>query len=297
MTDFSGRAVYDVQAHRFDHRTGLLPGTCERVVAGVRALSGCHQSACVCEFGCGTGQLGMYLAKAFGRYIGMDVSPEMLKQFKIAQHQQATELPLGSEPPSLSSPSLSPPSLSIVQADGNRAWPLADSSADIIFSSRAIHWLNLEHIVAEVFRVAKAGEATLIVGRVERASDGWEAQLRRHCHKLLERHGLKPRNGGQHLKRLLEYYDQMPQGRQSNGRFGAQVLPRDIVDRWYQKRPLQQSLNDWAGKVGLAGTKPSAKLKSDILAELKNWAIARYGDNLPTETERHYVLYGIKIFS
>ena len=287
MTISSERATYDVQAHSFDHRTGLLPITCQRVVAGVQSLSGCGPSAHVFEVGCGTGQLGLALANTFEQYTGMDISPEMLKQFKLGYHRQAAA----------TSSSSVPAVLSLLQADGNKVWPVADNSANIIFSSRAIHWLGVEHIVAEILRVATADQAILIVGRVERAADGWESQLRRHCHKLVKQHGLKPRNGERHLKRLLEYYNQAPQGRQADESFGAQVLPPEIADRWFQKRTLQQSLDDWAGKPGLAGSEPSSKIKNDILVELKNWAIEKYGGSLPAETERHYVLYGIKIFS
>ncbi|MBL4671201.1 MAG: methyltransferase domain-containing protein [Arenicella sp.] len=281
------RANYDLQADNFDHRTGLLAVTCERVVAGVEALNGSDAAAHVFEVGCGTGQLGMALANTFEQYTGMDISPEMLKQFKLAYRQQTTATPSSSVPSSLA----------MLQADGNKVWPVADNSANIIFSSRAIHWLGVEHIVAEVWRVAAAGESILIVGRVERAADGWESLLRQHCHTLVRQNGLKPRNGERHLKRLLQYYNQAPQGPQTDERFGAQVLAPKIADRWYQKRTLQQSLDDWAGKSGLAGTEPSAKIKSNILAELKTWALEKYAGDLPTETERHYVLYGIKIFS
>ncbi|MFT5137074.1 MAG: SAM-dependent methyltransferase [Arenicella sp.] len=287
MTNSSERANYDVQADSFDHRTGLLPITCERVVAGVQALSGCTHSAHVFEVGCGTGQLGLALANTFEQYTGMDISPEMLKQFKLACGQQATVTPSNSVPSSLV----------MLQGDGNKVWPVAENSANIIFSSRAIHWLGIEHIVAEVLRVAATGESVLIIGRVERAADGWESLLRRHCHKLVKQNGLKPRNGERHLKRLLEYYNQGPQGAQVDGSFGAQVLAPKIADRWYQKRTLQQSLDDWAGKPGLAGTEPSDKIKRDILAELKGWAIEKYNGDLPAETERQYVLYGIKISS
>lgn len=287
MTISSERANYDVQAPNFDHRTGLLPITCERVVAGVQALSGYGADAHVFEVGCGTGQLGIALANSFKQYTGMDISPEMLKQFKQASQQETTATPSNDMP--------SP--LCLLQADGNKVWPVPDNSANIIFSSRAIHWLGIEHIVAEVFRVAAAGESILIIGRVERAADGWESQLRRHCHTLLKQNGLKPRNGERHLKRLLEHYNQAPQGQQSDKRIGVQVLEPKIADRWFQKRTLQQSLDDWAGKPGLAGTEPLSKIKNDILAELKSWAIEKYDGNLPSETERHYVLYGIKIMS
>lgn len=281
------RANYDLQAHNFDHRTGLLDITCKRVVAGVESLYGSGAAANVFEVGCGTGQLGIALANTFEQYTGMDISPEMLKQFKLAYRQQATT----------TSSSSVPSSLAMLQADGNKVWPVADNSANIIFSSRASHWLGVAHIVAEVSRVAAAGESILIVGRVERAADGWESQLRRHCHELVRQNGLKPRNGERHLKRLLQYYNQAPQGPQTDERFGVQVLEPKIADRWYQKRTLQQSLDDWAGKSGLAGTDPSSKLKSNILTDLKAWALEKYEGNLPTETERHYVLYGIKIFS
>lgn len=254
---------YDQQAPGFDQRTGIRQP--QKVATAIAQLCSPSQSTTLVEIGCGTGQIGVLLAQQFSNYIGIDLSVGMLQQFspRLDHTQHHT----------------------LIQADGNHTWPIADNLANVVFSSRAIHWLDIEHTVNEVYRVSMNKEALFIVGRVGRAADCWASKLRLKCHQLLLQRKLHPRNGDTHLIKLTEAFSQHK----------AQILAPVVVNRWQQKRSLQQALHDWADKPGLAGIDVDNTVKQQILNELKQWASATFGDRLPTESERQYVLYPIKL--
>lgn len=137
-------SFYDQQASVFDQRVGLSLPRCKQVVATIEQLCGFNQQATLIEMGCGTGELGLLLAAQFDHYIGMDLSLAMLKQYK--SHDQSDSIPL-------------------IQADGNATWPVANQQADIIFSSRAIHWIDPKHTVNEIYRIANKNHALFMVFR------------------------------------------------------------------------------------------------------------------------------------
>ncbi len=250
---------YDQQASQFDRRTGVKNP--EQIATAIAQIS--NNSGTLVEIGCGTGQIGALLAPLVEHYIGIDLSAQMLKQFASRVDN-----------------------LVLLQADGNDVWPVEDAQADLIFSSRAIHWLDIEHTIEQAYRVANPDGALLIVGRANRAEDSWESRLRKQCHQLLKQHQIKPRNGNAHLRQLNEAF---------NAR-GAEILTPIVVTKWQQPRALQQALDDWANKSGLAGVELQDNIKQQILSELKQWAEATFGHHLPEQTERQYTLYPIKLF-
>lgn len=258
-------ALYDQQAAGFDQRTGVMQA--ESIAAAITGLHPAKQPGLLLEIGCGTGQIGALLAAGFNTYVGIDLSLAMLQQFR---RRDGAEKRL------------------LLQADGNQDWPLADHQADVIFSSRAIHWLDVDHVVTQVYRIARreqSKDALFVLGRVQKAKDGWESQLRRQCHRLLQQHQLQGRDGNAHLGKLNAAFSAR----------NAEVLPSCVVSRWQQKRSLQQSLDDWANKPGLAGIIMAEKIKQQILAQLTHWAGETFGRCLPTQTQRRYVLYPIRL--
>src|SRR5262249_44340154 len=105
----------------------------------------------------GTGQIGQWLAHESVRYVGFDLSPGMVHLFqrRLACWGAARTL---------------------LVADGDQGWPVREASARVIFSSRALHLLPLNHVVAESLRVARPKGAMLIVGRVRRASSSLQTR-------------------------------------------------------------------------------------------------------------------------
>ena len=257
-------SIYDEQAISFDKRAGLTLDQCKQITEAIEAFSRLKQNDILVEIGCGTGQIGSLLAPIYGHYVGIDLSLAMLEQFKNLDTTHNT---------------------SLIQADCNQTWPVADHSASTIFSSRAIHWISVEHVISEVHRIAGKGDSLLLIGRIERTPDSWESKLRKQCHRLLKQHQLTPLDGVRHLKILSNEFSKRK----------AEVLTPFIVNHWNEKRNPLQSLENWVNKPGLGGTNPTNRVKQNILSQLKIWAYEEFGSKLPTEIERHYVLYGIKL--
>ena len=82
----------------------------------------------------------------------------------------------------------------LLQADGDQLWPLADGAVRVIFSSRALHLLDLAHVVDESCRVAKPDGASLIIGRIQRPTGSLPTLLQQAMQRLLRQQGFsRPR--------------------------------------------------------------------------------------------------------
>ena len=135
------RFRFDSQADTYDQRVGFCETDCRLIARAVLSLAGVHPGDVVVEVGARTGQIGRWLACEGLRYVGFDLSQGMPVAFR-----RRVDPPRGS--------------WALFQADGNRPWPIADAAAQVIFSSRAIHLLALDHVVHEVFRVAKTKQGS-----------------------------------------------------------------------------------------------------------------------------------------
>ncbi|MEJ2669134.1 MAG: class I SAM-dependent methyltransferase [Gammaproteobacteria bacterium] len=258
-------SMYDSQAAVFEQRAGLRASTCQALVRRIAAVSAASQNKAILEIGCGTGQLGVLLSSVFGYYTGIDVSTQMLRQFERRAVAGA---------------------FTLKQADGNDPWPVADHSVDVVFVSRAAHWLDIEHSVREAHRVinsVSSQSGLFIIGRVERPADSWESRLRRHCHDLLRRYQQCPRVGEQHLHLLQQAFRMA----------GDVCLAPELCYRWIMSRSVSSALSDWERKPGLAGLLLDDAVKRTVLMQLQRWCRDAFQDAMPTEAERCYVLYPV----
>jgi ubiquinone/menaquinone biosynthesis C-methylase UbiE len=140
-------AAFDGQAATFDQRAGLSKQHCQAIAHAVLRLAEAMSGDLIFEVGAGTGMLGTWLAGPLLRYVGLDLSHGMLATF---QRRLAF-----------------PGDMSLLlQADGNQLWPLADCAVRVIFSSWALHLLDLAHVADETCRVARHDGASLIIGRI-----------------------------------------------------------------------------------------------------------------------------------
>jgi malonyl-CoA O-methyltransferase len=103
-------------------------------------LSDVGVPATVLDLGSGTGFFTAQLAQDFGQVIAVDIAEGML-HFSAQQHPQAINWICGDA----------------------ESLPLADESADVIFSSLAIQWCNrLPQLMTELTRVLKPGGQLLL---------------------------------------------------------------------------------------------------------------------------------------
>lgn len=251
---------FDDQAAGFDRRVGLPEADCRVIAATVLGLGESRPRDRVVEIGAGTGMIGRWFLNYPVRYVGIDLSRGMLEKFRRRAEKAR-----------------------LIQADGAQTWPLPDRSVRIVFSSRAIHLLPLEHVVREIFRIGVPG-AACVLGWVQRQPDSIKARMSREMQRRLRERGFAARSAGS--RRVLDAF---------RGQ-GARELERTVVARWPARHTPRQSLDDWSSKEGLGGIVLPPGIQDEVLSELADWAEETFG-GLATgrETEEEYVLESVRL--
>jgi hypothetical protein len=228
-------------------------------------IGGAGAGDLVVELGPGTGQIGRWFGAGV-RYVGLDLSGGMLREFRAR---------LGDEPVERA----------LVRADAQGSWPIADASARVVFSSRAVHLLDQEHVAREMFRVAARDRATLVVGRVRREPQSMRARMAREMNERLRAKGFEGRGGERQNRKLFE----------ACSRRGAKILEPLMVARWTVSASPQASLDSWRSLVSLGGINVSSEVRNEILTELESWAVKEFGAlDREFESEETYVLYPLR---
>jgi hypothetical protein len=260
--------LFDAQAAAFEQRAGLPAAYCESIASAVLEIGEMRPGDAIIEVGPGTGQIGQWFVREDVRYVGLDLSAGMLGEFRRRLSDQAGLR-------------------AIIRADANSGWPVMSGTARTIFSSRAIHLLDHEHVASEVFRVADAsGGATLIIGRVEREQESTRALMAREMNDRLRRHGIEGRGGAGQKRRLFDALQ----------RRGAQRLEPVVVARWKVSACPRQSINSWRSLSSLGGVRVADAVRDQILTELEDWATRMFGGlDRQLESEETYVLSPLRI--
>ncbi len=258
--------LFDDQATRFEQRAGLPADHCRDIANSVVEIGQVRSGDLILEIGPGTGQIAQWFQQT-SAYLGFDLSRGMLRESQRRLCNDAGNRFL-------------------IQADANVSWPLASASARVIFSSRALHLLDHEHVAFEIFRVASDDGATLILGRVERQHDSVRARMAKEMIDRLRRHGFEGRRGKQENQKLVE----------SCCRRGAEALELRPVARWRVSTCPRQSVDSWRCLTGLGGIRVPAKIRDEILNELEAWAEKEFGGlDREVESEETYVLRPLRI--
>jgi hypothetical protein len=102
--------------------------------------------------------------------------------------------------------------------------------------------------------------------------------------QLLAEQGWQGRQGARRQQQLLAALSTQ----------GARPMEPITVSRWSVASTPEQSLVAWQQKPGLGGNDLPESLKLDILATLRTWAEAQFGDlQQPVASEEAYVLQGV----
>lgn len=259
--------LYDDQAAGFDERAGVPADAVEAVAAALVEIVGPVDGQRWLEVGAGTGGLSLPLLRLPVRYTGFDRSAAMLEVFR----ERADAAGLAPE---------------LHVADGNARWPAEDASVDVVFSARALHHLDPEHAAAETRRVLRAPGGWLVLGRVRRPPDSPKSILRRQMRRMLEAQGFAGRS---HEARAWAVFTALE-------RAGGQRMEPRVAARWTGAHRPADSIAAWEGKSGLAGIDVPAEAKARVLADLRAWAKAEYGDlHQPLEQEESFELDAVRV--
>ncbi len=257
---------FDEQAETFDLRAGLADEICRDIANVLKQLIQPLPADKLLDIGAGTGRIGVHIAKIPLHYIGMDISAAMLDVFRDRIQTKNTTIEL-------------------VCADANQNWPISDHSVRIIFSSRAIHWLAIDHVVKELFRVTSKKGAVFITGRVEREKDSVRTAMRRKMRELLKEQGIDSLSGEAHGKQLFSA---------CFSRGALRKIDPLIASRWTVSHSPLNSLESWRMKPGLAGRTVPLQIKNKILNRLETWAEKIYGSlDTTLASEETYILEGV----
>ncbi len=258
--------LFDGQAPIFERRAGLPVQCCRDIAEAISETGDVQPGDLIVEIGPGTGQVGQWLAES-ARYTGLDLSAGMLQQF---HHRLVSGA--GNH--------------ALIRADCNQSWPLAAGSARVVFSSRAMHLLNHEHVALEIFRIAAPGGATLVLGRVERTSDSIRTRMAHEMIERLRRHGFHGRRGERQNQKLIEACCQK----------GARRLAPIPVASWKVSTSPRQSLDSWRCLKGLGGIPVPIETRDEILNELAAWAKEEFGGlDRESESKETYVLTPLRL--
>ncbi len=242
-----GAPDYDKQSEEYDGRAGIGDDVARRVADTVLKSTRQQSRIQILDIGCGTGEIGRYLAERAKSYTGMDRSAGMLKVFRNRLRNKDAA--------------------ALLEADGNLPWPVGRHSFDLIFSSRALHLLSVDHVMKEMKKAGSASGFTCMLGRVSRDDNGVAQTMRRQMHEILRRHGFSGRNGNRNLADISLHC----------ARAGATILGLRVVDSWQKTESPLQSLSSWRSKEGLAGLGVPRGIHAAVLDELERWALQHYG--------------------
>ena len=252
-------ASFDQQAKCFDRRAGIEDLDCQKIVEILNEFYQKTNRKKWLEIGTGTGQIGALALNKTNNYIGVDISEEMLNEFRTKARNA-----------------------DLHQADGNAPWPVADKSISLTFSSRTIHLLSADHVVNELKRIH--AEGYFIIGRIRREeTNNIKDTMKEKMREILHTLGYPSRQGEANRRILLDRLCKS----------GARRIKPIIATTWHDNYSPLRSIQSWRSKDGLAGQEIHSSIKEECMKKLSDWATDRYGSLKYQETiQQTYILEG-----
>lgn len=264
-------ASYDEQAKSYDQRVGLPEVICRKTVEAVLSIAQVEPGERIVELGAGTGQIGFGFGTTEAHYIGLDVSQEMLEIFR----QRLNDLDVNARD-----------RMTLLHTDADQPWPVDDDSACAIFSSRAVHLMDLNHVADEIFRIGRSTGAIVLLGKTKRQKDSVRDQVKEAMQERLGETGFKGRRGEQGQRQLIALCCER----------GAEPIEPVTIGKWTVASTPKESIEAWQNKSGLAGIDPPTEVKQEVLQDVLTWATERFGDvDRMIESEETYLLQGFRV--
>ena len=163
-------ASYDATAPTYDAHRALPPGAVRAIRARVLDAVGHTPRPRLLDLGAGSGRVGRAFVAAGDDYVGVDLSPGMLRQF-------AGRTDTGGRAPRL------------VRADGTRL-PFGDAAFDLVLLVQVFGGMDeWRPFVDEVLRVLRPAGA-LVLGRTAMPEDGVDGRMKARLDGILAEMGV-----------------------------------------------------------------------------------------------------------
>jgi ubiquinone/menaquinone biosynthesis C-methylase UbiE len=237
---------FDRIASRYDATRGFPPEVDGRIGAAFHQVAGLPNGARMLEIGVGTGRIAIPLTSVGYRYVGIDLSLNMMARLR-------ERLGPGHE-------------VALVRGDATQL-PLRDASVDGAVAVHVFHLIaGWERAIAELHRVIRPG-GTLAHGFNDSDERTPIQHLREHWRTIAHELGgdtRRPGGRGKHVDQQLE------------ATFGPPR--REVLATWEQRASLRERLDSLAARTGSDSWSLSEPILHESIARAEAWASATYGD-------------------
>ena len=233
-------SAFDSTAATFDRYRALPAEAVSAIRKAIWDSTGKAQSAHVVEVGAGTGRIGNTFVEAGDRYIGVDISLPMLREFR-ERNADAT----------------------LVQADAG--WlPFRDASFDLVLLMHVLSGIdNWRKLLGEAVRVIVPG-GFIIVGQTAGSMAGVDARMKRQLNQILGRLGASWVDGQKSREEPLEWLH-----------IGATRRMQVTAASWTAERTPKQFLERHRRGARFSTLPPDVQAKT--LTDLSAWAEKAFG--------------------
>jgi ubiquinone/menaquinone biosynthesis C-methylase UbiE len=237
---------FDRIAAHYDATRGFPVGVDSKIGPAFRRHSGLPGGARLLEIGVGTGRIAIPLASVGYRYVGLDLSLNMMA--RLREHM--------------------PPGVAVELARGDAtALPLHDSSVDGAVVVHVFHLIDgWERAVAELRRVIRPG-GVLATGFNETAAPLPADSLRERWRDIVQELGGDTSLPGARLKHEEPLLISL---------FGP--VHRTTLATWTRRESLRERLNLMATRANSDTWKLPEPILRESIHQAEAWARATYGD-------------------
>ena len=229
---------FDLTAPVFERQRRLPEGVPDAIRSAILSLLPERRAPRILDIGAGTGRIGRAFVNAGDRYVGLDLSLGMLREFGAKDAV-------------------------LLQADAEHL-PFADYTFSAVLLiqvlSGARDWTRL---LEEARRVLAEG-APLILGHTVTPKNGVDVQLKEHLYAILHRRGISPGENMQNRDRALQLLAST-----------SKKCEHIIVASWSAARTSREFLE--RHRTGARFSALPVAVQQSALDELKSWAERRFG--------------------
>jgi ubiquinone/menaquinone biosynthesis C-methylase UbiE len=243
-------STFDQNATRFEQHRALPPGVSEAIRKTVWECAGIGPTARVLDIGAGSGRIGRAFADANDRYIGVDFSLSMLREFRLRNSAAC-----------------------LIQADGGQL-PFSDASFDLVMLMQVLsgthNWRNLLYETVRV--VARGG--SVVVGHTVAPETGVDGRMKLQLALILEEMGVASHSSGKSREKSLDWLRTVSSRR-----------TQTTAASWTARRTAREFLDRHSSGARFSAL-PTA-VQAEALKRLSAWAASACGSLDQVFSETH----------